>query len=265
MNGATLIGVLEVPAVAALLAFVRIRLLFSVIPFFDASTLPGMVRNLVAVALTAVVFPLVYDQVEAAGMPDWPLLVVLIIKEAAIGFLLGFLVSMTFWIVGSIGFFIDTQRGSTMASQLNPLFGEQESTLGSYLTVVATTLFFSTGGVTAFLDLMYASYQTWPVLSYVPHFKPEKALFFLEQFDWMIYLMVFIGGPVVLAMFLSEIGLAFVGRFAPQLNVFFLAMPVKSAVALFIMIGYTAVAIDFFEAEYAAFILKIPELSEVLQ
>jgi len=40
----------------------------------------------------------------------------------------------------------------------------------------------------------------------------------------------------MIAMFLSEFGMALVSRFAPQLQVFFLAMPLKSAVGMLLLL-----------------------------
>ncbi|MNL71828.1 flagellar biosynthesis protein FliR [compost metagenome] len=51
--------------------------------------------------------------------------------------------------------------------------------------------------------------------------------------------------PAVIAMFLAEVGLALVSRFAPQLQVFFLAMPIKSALALLVLVLYTKVLFGF--------------------
>jgi len=45
-----------------------------------------------------------------------------------------------------------------------------------------------------------------------------------------------LAGPAVIAMFLSEFGLALVGRFAPNLQVFFMAMPIKSAVGILVLV-----------------------------
>jgi type III secretion protein T len=53
-----------------------------------------------------------------------------------------------------------------------------------------------------------------------------------------MYLAVVFAGPLIIAMFLAEFGLALVSRFAPQLNVFVLAMPVKSGVGLFVLALY---------------------------
>ena len=54
-----------------------------------------------------------------------------------------------------------------------------------------------------------------------------------------------LAAPVLVAMFLSEVGLALVSRFAPQLQVFFLAMPIKSGVAVFVLMVYISTIFDF--------------------
>jgi type III secretion protein T len=49
-------------------------------------------------------------------------------------------------------------------------------------------------------------------------------------------LAILLAGPAMIAMFLAEFGLALVSRFAPSLQVFFLAMPVKSGVGLLLLL-----------------------------
>ena len=47
------------------------------------------------------------------------------------------------------------------------------------------------------------------------------------------------------AMFLAEMGLALVSRFVPQLQVFFLAMPIKSALAFLVLVLYFSTILDY--------------------
>jgi type III secretion protein T len=54
-----------------------------------------------------------------------------------------------------------------------------------------------------------------------------------------------LSAPAIIAMFLAELGLALVSRFAPQLQVFFLAMPIKSALALFVLVMYMGTLLDY--------------------
>jgi type III secretion protein T len=51
-------------------------------------------------------------------------------------------------------------------------------------------------------------------------------------------LALLLASPMLIALFVTELGLGLVNRFAPQLNVFFLSMPIKSAVGLLVLISY---------------------------
>ena len=50
---------------------------------------------------------------------------------------------------------------------------------------------------------------------------------------------------MIVAMFLAEMGLALVSRFVPQLQVFFLAMPIKSALAFLVLVLYFSTILDY--------------------
>jgi type III secretion protein T len=53
-----------------------------------------------------------------------------------------------------------------------------------------------------------------------------------------------IAAPVIIIMFLATLGLGFVNRTAPQLNVFFLSMPVKSALGIAMLVIYLPFIMD---------------------
>jgi type III secretion protein T len=94
---------------------------------------------------------------------------------------------------------------------------------------------------------LYASYVTWPVTSFYPDWLNSDApLFFIKQMDILITLTVIFSAPAIIAMFLSEFGLGLISRFSPQLNVFFLAMPIKSAVAIAVLMIYLTTLIGLF-------------------
>ncbi len=60
----------------------------------------------------------------------------------------------------------------------------------------------------------------------------------LDQLGRFLRLTLLFAAPAIISMFLAEVGLALVSRFAPQLQVFFLAMSIKSALALLVMVLY---------------------------
>lgn len=242
----------------------RLLAAFTVIPFMSRQTLPGLVRTGVAMSLALVVYPIVEPQVPRDGLATW-LVLGLILKETFIGLLIGFTVAALFWAVEAAGFFIDNQRGAAIAGSIDPLLGTDSSPLGIMLLQAYVVYFFVSGGFLVFLGGLYDSYRVWSVTSFVPQLPPEAAEFFLGELDRITYLMVLLAAPVIIAMFLSELGLALISRFAPSLNVFFLAMPIKSGVAIFVLILYVGYLFDYLDESLSGLPEIFAELRRVVR
>ena len=60
----------------------------------------------------------------------------------------------------------------------------------------------------------------------------------------MLRATVIIASPVIIIMFMATLGLGLVNRTAPQLNVFFLSMPVKSALGIAMLVIYLPFIMD---------------------
>ena len=137
----------------------RITTIMIITPFLSATVITGAGRNAVILSLSLVLFPLLIPAHLNIEMGNLELMA-LLVKEGILGTFIGFLSSLAFYITQSAGFFIDNQRGATLASVFNPLFGEQTSPLGSAFNVIITALFYVIGGFLAFLSVIYASYIT---------------------------------------------------------------------------------------------------------
>ena len=173
----------------------------------------------------------------------------LIIKEVIIGLLLGFFSAKVFWLAMNIGFFIDNQRGASMASMSDAMTGEQTSPIGEFMQQTITVLFYSGGGFLLFLGMMFDSYKVWPVFEFAPSFLAFKESFpemLLNQADQLMRLSVVLASPIIITIFISEFGMGLINRFAPQLQVFFLAMPIKSLVAIIVLLFYMTYLMYFF-------------------
>jgi type III secretion protein T len=229
-----------------LVASTRISAAFVIIPFLNKQALGGsMIRNGIVASMSIFTYPMVaygFHEISLTTVET----VLILGKEVFIGVMIGFVIAIPFWSIESVGFFIDNQRGATMASSLNPLSGSQTSPLGILLTQALVTVFFVSGSFLLFMYALYSSYALWPVFQYFPSLSGNASTFFLGQLDTIIRFAVLLGGPVVIAMFLAEFGLALISRFAPQLNVFILSMPIKSAVAIAILMVYLPIVIHFF-------------------
>ena len=213
----------------------RILGMFAMLPIFGRQALPGSARNAVAVAFTLFMYPVYSEGLDVVAMSSISILG-LILKEAMIGILMGFAMGVIFWGVQSMGFVIDNQRGATMASSIDPMTGTQTSPLGIFMTQVLTVFFYISGGVYFMLRAFYNSYLVFPIATFYPNLTTDGAIHFLSLMDSILALALLFAAPALIAMFLSEFALGLVSRFAPQLNVFFLSMPVKSAVGMLLLL-----------------------------
>lgn len=219
------------------LAMARITGVMLVVPVLGRRIMTGLARNGVIMALTLPIIGRAWAtkpaNLDITGLTP---MLALGLKELLLGFVLGMPVAATMWGVEAAGTFIDNQRGATMASFLNPASGDQGSSLGTFLAQLYTTWLFVTGGFSKLLEVLYRSLTIWPMWSFQPAFGPAFVTEVLRLADLVMLLTLLLAGPAIVSMFLSELGLALISRFAPQLQVFFLAMSVKSAVGLLLLI-----------------------------
>ena len=237
---------------AVFYAMPRMLAMFSVLPMFNRQALPGLLRVGTAFAFAVFIVPSLVEPALAVSMHGTRMLVI-VLKEAAIGFFLGFLIALPLWAMDIMGAYIDNQRGASIAATINPLTGHDTSPLGELFSQAALVYLLMTGGLLLVLELVYDSYQTWPVYQMLPKFSDQMPTVLLALMDRLMWLAVLLSAPVIFSMFLAEVGLGIVSRFVPQLQVFFLAMPVKSAIAIFVFSVYVGTLFGYLKQEYVDF------------
>jgi len=205
------------------------------LPVFSVGMLgAGMLRNALVLALALPVVSLVHASPE---MPShWGAWGMLVLRELCIGGLLGFAAALPFWAVDMTGYVIDTMRGASMASVLNPLMGAQSSVFGIALTQMLCVLFFVTPAAQALLTALYDSYAALPV-GQPWQWHDDSVAWLLALWQAMQVMCVAVALPAMVVMVLVDMSMGFINRAAQQLNVFFLAMPVKSAMALLVTVA----------------------------
>ena len=228
---------------AAVLAMARIGGAMTVCPALTESMIPGVARRAAIFGFAFLVIPYI-KELMPPGEPLWWMFALVAAKEALIGFLIGFFGAVPFWVAENIGNFIDNQRGATMGEVYSPLSGAQVSTTGIFFTQIVSTMFFVGGAVFLLLGAVYSSYMIWPVFTEGVGFVGDAPLVILGSLDGMLRQTVVIAAPVIIIMFLATVGLGLVNRTAPQLNVFFLSMPIKSALGVAMLIVYIPFILD---------------------
>lgn len=250
------------------LALPRVYAFLLTAQIFTQTSMTRTGRVGVVLMLCMPISPLIYTLVPSLNINAQTLLPFLF-KEFVIGYLFGYTIGWLLWAVQAVGMLIDNQRGASIAESMDPLQGHQSSPLGNLFSQAFITYLFTTGGILYIISILYYTYEFWPptrLLPVVTESFPELAIGIL---DHGMRLMFVFAGPIVGIMFLAEFSLAMVSRFAPQIQVFILAMPIKSALAIFILIFYVNLFIP--EAErkkgqaydFAAEMMRIFERGDI--
>lgn len=218
-----------------MLGMPRMLAIFALLPLFTRNILPGSIRNGVAIALLIFIYPTYSESVDLDDLGNRGFLI-LVFKELVIGLFIGFVLGAVFYAVESMGFVIDNQRGSTMASSVDPMTGSQTSPLGILMIQLLTVYVYTSGAILLILLAIYESYIVLPVHMLLPPLNLAGAETFLGIIDRIMALALLLAAPAMIAMFMSEFALGLVSRFAPTLNVFFLSMPIKSAVGILVLL-----------------------------
>lgn len=252
MSELGLFGEGEMWLFAWMLTVPRILGAFLILPFLSSTILPGLVRNGIIMALSVVAIPMTVEQSQNLPM-DGILILGVVAKEVALGFMMGFIFSIPFWAVSAAGYFIDMQRGTMSAEQFSAVITDQTSPLGNLFALLMVTLLFASGGFLLLYEVILLSYQTWPIDTFYPTFKLESSVVFLRQFDLLMYTAALLAGPIVAVMYLTEVGAAFIGRQVPQLNVFLLVMPIKSGISMLMLAYYMTYMANYMREQFLNF------------
>jgi type III secretion protein T len=240
----------------ALLGLPRLSVFLAFTPFLGGSSiLSGQMKAPVIGALYFFVHPILLEQLpeNAAIFQSGALtLTALILKESFLGFLIAWLSGLIFWAAQSAGFIMDNQRGASQASVSDLLSEEETSPLGAFLFQSLVYLFFASGAFLAFLTLLFQTYLLWPVDHWlIRPDNPQLPLFAAGMTAWLAGKMILIASAVLIAALLVDFALGLINRFASQLNVYILAMPIKSGLAMLIVLAF-----------YPRFIGEAPDLFE---
>lgn len=215
------------------LALPRLLALFIIAPFFAGSVVTGIVRNGVVLVLALFVSPMTAGVAPPESLAHW---IGIVLQEGVVGLLLGLGVGIFIWALQSVGDLIDFQTGSGSASFYDPTAGHENGPTGELLGWLGITLFMAGGGMVALATLVIESYRLWPVGQMLPHWGRLMHVFAVREGDTLFGWVVRLAAPVIAMLVLAEIGLGLLNRAAPKLNVTSFAQPLKSVLAVLMLL-----------------------------
>lgn len=225
----TALTLARLPLAAFSIAFARIFGLLAILPLSTRLGLRGLQSAGVAATIALFLVPMLMPAIASTPIGG-ARLVLLTAKESLLGFVLGVLFATPFWAAETAGELLDLQRGSRGALVPDASSAEQSGVTATLLVLTLVAIFFASGGMHFLIDGVLASYGIWPPMQFAPHFAAGAALDLLRMLDDMFKAGFVLAAPLLGAMLLTELSLALISRFAPQLNVFDLALSVKGLV-----------------------------------
>lgn len=216
------------------LASVRIVALFSSAPIFGHAAVPVRVRAALALVVAAMLGPEVGASVPAAehllGGTG------LVLREALIGFTLGFSVRLVFSAFDLLGEFVSVQGGLGAATVLDPTSGANSVVLASLFRLTMLVVFLGIEGHHQVLRAVFLSYERMPIGGDGPEAGAFLALLALG--GSLFEIAVRLAAPVTVSMLIANFAVGILGRVIPQLNLMTVQLPAQVAAALaLIMLG----------------------------
>jgi flagellar biosynthetic protein FliR len=225
------IDVSFLPAYAAsfMLVFTRIGTMIMLLPGFGELSVPSRVRLTIALVLTAVILPLHRGDYQIDLNALGPV-VLMLGQELLVGAVLGMLVRLTVSALQVAGSVAAQQMGLGFVTAIDPTQGQQGMLVGNFLVVLGTTLIFATDLhhlVIAALNDSYAVFRPGevPLIGDVANLMSGTAA---SAFRIGIQL----AAPFLVFGLLFNLGLGVLARLMPQMQVFFVGLPLS------IMIGF---------------------------
>ena len=216
-----------------LLIFVRLASFFITMPIFSYRTIPAQHR----IGISALLAWIMYYTVSSPGFEIDGLYLLLVLKEALVGLMIGFFAYMMFSAVQTAGGFIDFQMGFSMANVIDPQTGVQSPLMGQYLYTFALLFLLAIDGHHLLLDGIFYSYEFIPLSTDFLPFGNEEILTLMLEFFTQAFIIAFqMSIPIVGSLFLVDIALGIVARTVPQMNIFVIGFPIKIIVSLILIV-----------------------------
>ena len=216
-------------------SMMRSAVALSLIPLFSPQRVP--VAALAALTL-AVSLPVGLHRM-ALPLPDpgaWPMFS-LLLKEAAIGSVIGLGFGAFCGGLQTAGEIIDHQTGLTFTQNIDPLHGNNVAVTAIALEHILFAALVGSGFILAIVDTLYASYQAWPMGTVVPRLGDFIPVTIAQGSGALLSLALLLAGPVVLVLFIVDVGMSLLNRAAPTFGIFNLTLSMKSLVGLLVLVA----------------------------
>ena len=223
------------PALAAafMLVFARIGTMLMLLPGLGERMFSSRIRLTIGLVLAAVMLPLHRDAYQVDLHQIGPV-AVMMAEELLIGAVLGLTARMTIAALELTGSIVAQQLGLGFVTAVDPTQGQQGVLVGNFLSLLGVALLFATNMhhlVIAALDDSYTLFHPGEV-----PLTGDMAALITRTVAGAFRIGVQLSAPFIVFGLLLNVGLGVLSRLMPQMQVFFVGMPLTIMVGLVIFL-----------------------------
>ncbi|WP_375459907.1 flagellar biosynthetic protein FliR [uncultured Enterovirga sp.] len=233
-----------------LLAFARVGTLVMLLPGIGERSIPGRVRLAFALLLTLILLPTARSLLPAASSPSG--LVGTLIGEIAVGLVLGLAARAVMAALQTAGTLVAQQLGLSYATTVDPSMGGQEAALSTFLTLLGVTLIFATDVHHIAIAGIADSYRLLPPVG-IPA-PGDAATLVLGSVGRGFALGAKIAAPFIAFAILFNLGLGILSRLMPQMQVFFIGLPLTILFGMLILVASLGLMMALFLEDLGRFL-----------
>ncbi len=212
--------------------FLRIGAIVLTAPVFDSPTIPVLFKAGLAFAVSLLLVPIL--NLEAVSYQ--PGLIPFLIGaagEVIMGLVIGIMIRLVFAGVVLAGQLVGYQMGLAMANIMDPSTSEQVPLLGQFNNLLAMLILLASDAHHLFVKSLVLSFQIVPPYGF--HFGSGVMDQVVNFGGEMFVIAIKLGAPLIAVLLLMSVAFGLAARAVPQMNIFFVAAPLKIMVGLLFM------------------------------
>lgn len=229
------IDVSFLPALAAafLLTFARVGTMMMLLPGLGETSIPQRVRLAVALVLTAILLP-GHQNAYTVDLNTLGPVILVLFQEIIVGAVLGMTARLAISGLQMAGAVVAQQLGLGFVTALDPTQNQQGLLVGNFLTLMGVTLIFATDLHHLAIAAMNDSYTIFQpgVLPLAGDVAQHITRIIASSFRIGIQL----SAPFLVFGLLFNVGLGVLSRLMPQMQVFFIGLPLSILLGLMLLI-----------------------------
>lgn len=226
--------------ITGLFVFLRIAGVIFIAPVFGHGSVPVLAKMFLAIVITYMLMFLVKD-FQFNQEQGLLMLALTGAKELITGMIIGFAFNIVFWGISYGGMLTGQETGFGVAAMFNPSVEFENNIIGDFYYLIAMMVFLLINGHHFIIQALSSSLKIIPLGTYV--ISGNLATELAKYAGGVFIIAIKIAAPVLVSFFLVHVAMGVISRVIPQMQVFFVVLPLKMILGLMLMASAAPITI----------------------